>query len=175
MKDGRHRKLGAIAPLAAALLGAGPASAAEGGIQILPDWGVMFALAIVFALLIAPVNALLIAPVLRVLDERRERIEGARARARGVEEDAERVLASYEAALAEARRDAASERQRRVEEARGEEKAVSTRAREEAEHQIERARASIESALGDARAALRGEAEALAREAAERILGRRLS
>jgi F-type H+-transporting ATPase subunit b len=175
LKDGRHRTLGALAPLAAVLVLAAPASAAEGGIQILPDWGLMFVLVIAFALLIAPVNALLITPLLRVLDERRERIEGARTRARAVEEDAERVLGSYEAALAQARRDAASERQRRIEETRGEEKAASASAHEAAEGQIERARASIESALGEARATLRQEAQALAREAAERILGRRLS
>jgi F-type H+-transporting ATPase subunit b len=173
--DGKQRTLGVVAAISAALLVAGPVDASEGGIQIYPDWRLLGLLVLAFALLIAPVNKLLITPLLRVLDERRERIEGARAQAREVELEAERVLADYRSALEGERQAAAGERQQHIESARREEKAASASAREAAEQQIERARAAIETALGEARATLRRDAEALAREAAERILGRRLA
>lgn len=176
MGHGKQRSPGAIASLAgAALLVAGPAWAAEGGLQIIPDPKLLAVLVIVFALLIAPVNRLLVQPLLRVLDERHERIEGARARAGAVAQEAESVLSGYQAALDQARRAAAAERQRQLETARREEKATSGGAREAAEEQIERARGEIDAALVTARGTLRREAELLAREAAERILGRRLA
>jgi F-type H+-transporting ATPase subunit b len=171
---GKQRSRAALASLGAVLLAA-PAHAAEGGIQIIPDPTLLALLVLAFALLIFPVNKLLVQPLLRVLDERRERIEGARERAGQVAQEAEAVLGRYQAALDQARRNAAAERQQQVQVARREEKATAGSAREAAEQQIERARTSIDAALDSARGALRRDAEALARDAAERILGRRLA
>jgi len=165
----------AIAGLVAALV-AHPAWAAEGGIEILPDWtGLLPILIAGFLLLIWPVNALIFTPLFRVLDEREQRIAGARERAGALGDQARGVLASYESALARARDESAGERRARLDAARAEEKAATLAARQDAERRIESARAQVEAALREARAGLRPRAEELAREAAERILGRSLS
>jgi F-type H+-transporting ATPase subunit b len=157
------------------VLGARPALAAEGGIEILPDWtGVLPILLVLFAVLIFPVNRLIFQPLFRVLDEREMRIDGARARAHKVEEEAQAVLGRYEDAVADARGQAAAERKAALAEAREDEKAATGEARAVAEGEIERARREIAASLAEAREGLRPRAEELAREAAERILGRSL-
>jgi len=171
----RKRVRSAIAGLVAALA-AHPAWGAEGGIEILPDWtGLLPILIAGFLLLIWPVNALIFTPLFRVLDERERRIAGARERAGALDEQSRGVLAGYENALARARDEIAGDRRSRLEAARAEEKAATLAARQDAEQRIEKARAEVEEALGEARAGLRPRAEDLAREAAERILGRSLS
>ena len=151
------------------------AHAAEGGIQIMPDWGLLAGLVVLFSLLIAPVNALLFRPLLRVLDEREQRIAGTRERARALELEAEAVLARYEDEVRRARDEAGHDRREALERSRAEEQEATNRARREAEAQIEKARREIADALRRARSELRPEAEGLARVAASRILGRDLA
>ncbi len=161
----------------ATVLAAGPAFAAEGGIQILPELFGMDGLLVLLALFVAliyPVNKLIFGPIFSVLDEREERIDGARSRAGEVSSEAEAVLERYEQTVARARSDAADERKGRLDEAREAEKNATAQARTEAEEQIERARGEIASSLETARSELRPRAEDLARDAAERILGRAL-
>jgi F-type H+-transporting ATPase subunit b len=128
-----------------------------------------------FVLLILSVNALLLRPLLKVLDERSERIDGARQRASELSERAEDLLARYRAALHEARAEAESDRRVLVERAREEQVAFTRQARQEAERDIEQARGEVISALNDARSSLRQRAEELARDAVARILGRALA
>ncbi len=140
------------------------------------DWtGLLPVLLALFALLIFPVNKLIFGPLFRVLDEREERIDGARAKARQVDDEAEQILARYADSVARVRADAAGERKQHLEEARADEKHETSNARAAAESEIERARSEIGAALEEARRGLRPQAEARAREAAERILGRELS
>jgi F-type H+-transporting ATPase subunit b len=169
------RILAASAGIASAWV-ARPALAAGGGIEILPDWtGLLPILLVLFALLIFPVNRLIFVPLFRVLDEREQRIDGARARALQVDGEAEQVLSRYADAVAQARAEAAGERKTRLDGARAEEKQETSGARAAAEAEIDRARGELDAALEQARRGLRPEAEALAREAAARILGRELS
>jgi F-type H+-transporting ATPase subunit b len=157
------------------VLGAQPA-AASGGIEILPDWtGLLPILIGLFAALIFPVHALIFRPLFRVLDEREERIDGARARAQQVDEEAGAVLARYEDALVQAREEASAQRKTALARARVEEKDATGEARGVAEQELARARGEIAASLAEARESLRPRAEELAREAAERILGRNLS
>ena len=74
-----------------------------------------------------------------------------------------------------ARETAEGERRRRFDEARREQASNSAAARTDAERQIEVARSELDTALAGARSALRAQAEELAREAAQRVLGRPLS
>lgn len=174
MRNGK-RILAASAGIAT-VWAARPALAASGGIEILPDWtGLLPILLVLFALLIFPVNKLIFGPLFRVLDEREDRIDGARARAVQVDGEAEQVLARYADAVAQARVEAAGERKTRLDGARAEEKQETAGARAAAEAEIDRACSELDSALEEARSGLRPQAEALAREAAARILGRELS
>jgi len=152
-----------------------PALAASGGIEILPDWtGLLPILLVLFALLIFPVNKLIFGPLFRVLDEREERIDGARAKAVQVDGEAEQVLSRYADSVAQARSEAASDVKTHLDTARADEKQETSGARAAADAEIERARGELNTALEEARRGLRPQAEALAREAAERVLGREL-
>lgn len=128
-----------------------------------------------FAVLVWPANRFVFAPLIHVLDQRKERIEGARARAKTIDGEAERVLGEYQLAVTSARKLAEQDRRGRMEEARREQSRVTTEARGVAEAEMQRARAGVAEALGRAREELRSQAEELAREAASRVLGRSLS
>ena len=153
---------------------AAPAAAAEGGLEIFFDRRIIYLLAL-FVLLIVPVNKVLLSPLLGVLDERRERIEGARGRAEQVAKEADTVLGSYESAVRGAKEDAEADRRSQIESARREQLDATAAARATAEERIAQARGEMGRMLDDARSELRTHAEELAREAASRVLGRPLS
>lgn len=164
------------------------AVASEGALQILPELPPFLServplfppgyrliqLLLLFFLLIAPVNALVVKPLLRVLDERNERIAGTRSRAERVEKDAAEILARYESSLRRAREEAERGRRSLLEEVRAEVQRETASARRDAEGQIERARSEVARSLGEARGTLRAQAQELARQAASQVLGRAL-
>jgi F-type H+-transporting ATPase subunit b len=171
------------AALLLAVAVAAPAHAAEGGLQIFPDLflGVnplesrYVHLLVLFVLLIFPVNALVLKPLLAVLDERTARIEGTKKRAGEVAAQAEAVFARYSEAIERARKQAEELRKGALEGARAEQARILAEARRAAEHEVGAARRSVAGALEGARQTLRAQSDALAREAAARVLGRALS
>jgi F-type H+-transporting ATPase subunit b len=154
---------------------AAPAHASGGELVLIPDPVTVGILLVVFALLIAPVNALLFKPVFRVIDDREDKIGGARRRAAHVVREGDAVLSEYEGALRAAREQVELDRRGRIDEARSEHASLTGSARAEAERELERARAELQVSLVAARAMLRSQAEELAGTAAERVLGRSLS
>jgi F-type H+-transporting ATPase subunit b len=162
---------------------AAPAHAAEGGLEIFPDLfrGVSplesryVQLMVLFVLLILPVNRLVLQPLLRVLDERSARIEGARKRASELGAQADAVFARYQAAIEAARRQADELRNHALDAARGDQAGLLAQARRAAESEIAAARSGVARSLEGARTSVRAQSELLAREAAERVLGRALS
>lgn len=171
----RAPALRALALALPALGLAAPASAAGDSLEIFPELPVTVLLIVIFTLLVWPANRLVWAPVLKVIDERRERIEGARTRAAELGGEADVVLARYEEAVGRARAGAESTRREALDKVRRESSEVGSLARGQAEEEVARARSEVASALEQARAELRGQAEALAREAATQVLGRPLS
>jgi len=158
----------------ATLLCSGAAHAAEGGLVLTPDWGMLFGLVALFVVLVFPLDVLLFRPLLRALEERDERITGTRAKAEKLERETQAVLLRYEAAIAEARAASETERRARLNQARTSMLETTSGARGEAERELERARGELATILDQARATLRGQAQELAREAASRVLGRAL-
>ena len=154
---------------------AGDAVAAEGGLVLTPDLELVVALVILFVLLVFPVDALLFRPIFAALDARREQIEGTRARAQELEAEAEASLRRYEASVKEVRAESDEARKAALSSAREASLAKTEGARHDAEGTLERARQEIAGELQGARATLRQQAEALAREAASSVLGRSLS
>jgi len=162
---------------------AAPAHAAEGGLQIFPDLflGVSplesryVQLMVLFIVLIFPVNKLVLQPLLAVLDERTARIEGTRKRAGEIGAQAEAVLARYSAAVEQARKQAEELRKGALAGARGDQAQILAEARGAAEREVSAARSGVAGAIEGARATLRGQSDALAREAAASVLGRTLS
>ena len=158
----------------ALLLAPSVAFAAGGGaLEIFPDSRLLIQL-VVFAILIGPINKFLFAPIMRVLEERNQQIEGARERAQAVSQEADSVLAAYRETLRSERERVEVVRRERLDGARDERTEASAAARSRAEERVSTARAEIARTLDEARGSLRDEANALAREAASRILGREL-
>jgi len=151
-----------------------PALASGGGIEIVPSPGRLLPLIVFFLLMIVPVNRLLLRPLLAVLDEREERIAGTRDRADALGREAETVLAGYQARIAEVRGESELERRGTLDEARGRHGERVRDERAAAEARIAQARREVGAALDEARRQLQADAEGLARQAAERMLGRSL-
>ncbi len=173
----QHRALlvatSALLAPAPILLAAAPAHAA--GLELVPDPTRLIFLLVLFVLLVPLLNGLLFKPLLAVLEERSRRIEGARARAAQLAADAAALVAKHDAALHSARARFNGERTRTLEAARGEHQAAIADARQHAERELHATREQVGAALDAARAQLRAEAEPLARDVAERLLGRGLA
>lgn len=168
-----HCLRAAVALAATAALPAA-ARAAEGGLVLTPDPLLLVALMLLFVALVLPVNRLVFMPLLRVLDQREERIAGARKKAEGLERQAAESLARYEQAVRSTRDEADGERRALLERVRAEVARETGAARREAEQRIEQARSEVGAALESARQSLRSEARELARQAASQVLGRAL-
>ncbi len=162
-----HRVLLVATPL---LLAAEPARAAA--LELVPDPTRLIFLLVLFLLLVPLLNGLLFKPLLAVLEERSRRIEGARARAAQLAADAAALVTKHDAALHAARERFNAERTQTLEAARSDHQAAITDARQHAERELSATRNQVSSALEAARAQLRAEAEPLARDVAERLLGR---
>jgi len=156
------------------VLAAGPAAAAGGGIEIMPSPDKIIPLIVLFLLMVVPVNRLILQPLLAVLDEREVRIAGAREHADEIARRADETLSSYEANIASARAEAEAERRATLEHARGRHAARVAEERGTGETLVAEARAEVALGLETARAQLQGQAEELARQAAEKMLGRSL-
>jgi F-type H+-transporting ATPase subunit b len=155
-------------------LAALPAQASD-TLELMPDPIVTGILLIAFIIIIFPLNSLIFQPLIRVMEEREEKIGGARTRAEQVQQQAQEALDRYEESIRTAHEEATAERRRKLDVARSEMQAVTAKAKEEATADISRAREELGASLGEARDTLRGSAEELATLAAERILGRSLS
>lgn len=169
----RSRRVSVLA--AAALLAAAPARAAESGIEIFPDPKLLIPLVALFAALIWPLSAVLWRPLLRVLDERRERIEGTRQRAQKVAAEAEDVLGGYQRVVEQARRAAEGDRRGLLDAARQDQTKITGDARRSADAEVAAARARVASSVDAARSELQRTIQELARDAAARVLGRPLA
>jgi len=173
MTTDRLRRPLVVCCAAATMLEAAPAHAAE-GLNLLPEPAVLVALLVLFALLVPVLNAVLFKPILRVLDEREQRIDGARRRAEELTRQAERTLQQYETSVREARTSAEAHRKQTLERAQRQQATVVADERGKAEQTLERTRSEVGSALAGARAELQSQARELAREVAARVLGRAL-
>jgi F0F1-type ATP synthase membrane subunit b/b' len=167
----RERRV-AVAAFGVAILAAGDAGAAEGGLVLLPDPTLLVLLTLFFAALVPFVNRLLLRPMLRVLDARAERTDGARRRAARLEEQVRDAVARYESSIREVRKAAEGARQEILDDARRRATEEALAARSDAETELGRVRRALEGAVLGARDGLRNQARELAREAAGRVLGR---
>ncbi len=139
--------------------------------QILPN-GTILVQAAIFLVALWVIKAFILTPISRVLEERRNRIEGAAAEAARFEEESGRLDKGYKEKIAGARSRAQQERARRREEALREEREILEAARKEAQGVLERIRDEIQRETQEARGRLRQEAEGLSRLVTEKILGR---
>jgi F-type H+-transporting ATPase subunit b len=145
-------------------------SAASGGVTLDFDYTVVFQMGI-FVLLIFLLEPLLFQPVLRIVALREEKTEGARARARALEERAGELLKRYEKELERVHRVAAEERERLRQETSALEAEILEQARRSTTKVLEDGRRRIESEVSRIRFDLGRESEQLSRRIVERVLG----
>lgn len=173
MTPDRLRRPVVVCCAVATMLQATPAFASE-GLNLLPTPTVLVTLLVLFALLVPVLNVLLFKPILSVLDEREQRIDGARRRADELARQAERTLQQYETTVRDARTSSDAERKQTLERAQRQQAATVADERGKAEQILERTRNDVASALTAARGDLQSQARELAREVAARVLGRAL-
>ncbi len=130
------------------------------------------AIFLVVVLLCAPI---LIKPTLSLLEERSERIAGARNKARSMQEQSDSMVSNIEERLTKTRREAIKEReQKRIEFAQKADSAIAE-ARQKALDRIAAMRKRIAAERESAKKTLSAEADALSREIARRVLGREVA
>ncbi|GAB4164870.1 MAG: F0F1 ATP synthase subunit B [Geothermobacteraceae bacterium] len=128
-----------------------------------------------FIILMVLLNLILFRPLRRILQERRETIEGGKARAEELETAIEEKLARYEEQLQEARVKGGQERAALRQAAQEEEARILAAAHEEASGNLKKIKDQVANEAEAARQALRAESEAIASQIASRVLGRSLS
>jgi F-type H+-transporting ATPase subunit b len=142
--------------------------------QVIPNYSVFFQ-AVIFLVALYVIKSFILAPIAEVLKGRSEQIEGSEQEAQRFVAESARLDSSYKATIADARSQAQQERAKRREEARGVEKELLRRGREEAQVILEGIRSEIQQESKEARGRLRQEAAGLSRILTEKLLGRPVS
>jgi len=120
-------------------------------------------------------NYLIFKPIVRVLNERRERIEGTSEKARLMEAEIQKKLEEYEAKIQEAKGQAANEKERVRRQGEDLAKEIVERARTEMARDIPIIRKQIAGEAERVKGELEQRAQEMAREIACRVLGREIS
>ncbi len=120
-------------------------------------------------------NYLIFKPIVRVLNERRERIQGTSEKARLMEAEIQKKLEEYEAKIQAAKGQAANEKERVRRQGEDVAKEIVERARTEMARDIPIIRKQIASEAERVRGELEQRAQEMAREIACRVLGREIS
>ena len=154
------------------MLGAAPRSAEP---QLLDIDGTVFVMLGIFLALLLILWQFLWKPYLRVRDERVARTEGAREKAAQLEADAAARLVRIETALADARRAGIAETNKLRLAAQTREQQIVTEAQDAARQMMLEARAKLNAALLAEKANLQTHTNLLARQIAEKALGRSLA
>ena len=146
------------------------AKAMAGGVPLDFDRTVLLQI-VVFTVLIVVLKPLLFDPVLKVFALREERTEGARAKARELQEKAGDLLLRYEKELERVRQVAAEERELLRSETSKLEAEILAEAREATTRIVEGGRRRIEAEVNSIRVAVGAESEKVAQLIVERVIG----
>jgi F-type H+-transporting ATPase subunit b len=125
-----------------------------------------------FLILIAVLNWLLVKPTLRVLEERRVRVEGSEEEAKRLTAEAEKNIQDYERELTGARVDAGREKERIRMEGLDRENEIIRAAREQSRKTVEDMKQKIGKEAHEASLMMKNEVKALSAQIAEKVLGR---
>ena len=127
-----------------------------------------------FLLLVLILNWLLVKPVMKIIDERRNRVEGNEDEAERLMKEADESISEYEGKLAEARMTASKEKEKiRMEGIQLETDILKT-ARDETRKMIENMKVRIDEESKQASLDMKKEIDSLSLEISERILVRKI-
>jgi F-type H+-transporting ATPase subunit b len=147
---------------------------AEGGVTVDLDasFVVQIALFVVLLLILKP---LLFDPMLRLFEEREERIERTIEKARDMDKASAKALAKYEAILTKAREAGSAERDQLRGQGAKKEAELTAHVRSQTAVTLEQGRGAIANEAKEARSKLQIEATTLGRAIASRVLGREVT
>ncbi len=165
----------AVHPLAILLQAATSEAPRAREAQLLDIDGTVLIMLGIFLLLVLLLWLVLWRPYLRVRDERVARTDGAREKAEQLAAEARARLERVEARLAEARRSGDAETARLRQEAQAREQKIIGDAQEAARRLMTEARAKLDATVANEKAMLEQQMELLARDIAEKALGRSLA
>jgi F-type H+-transporting ATPase subunit b len=146
--------------------------AAGGGVEVDFAPGAIAVQIVLFVALWLLLKPTLFEPMLKLFEEREKRIEGAKVIGRNLDTESAGALAKYEAAMGKARSEANAERDKLRAEGTKAEAEILTSVREATGKKLDEGRARIAQDVAAARAKLKMDAQALAKELAARALGR---
>ncbi|HKA33478.1 MAG TPA: ATP synthase F0 subunit B [Candidatus Binatia bacterium] len=129
---------------------------------------------VVLLLLWAILNKILFKPFLRLVEEREKRTEGLKAAAAALTAEAERLRADYESAIRQANDEGAAAKEALLDEARRTREQLLAESRAQAAEQVAAAREEIKKEMQQGREEALREAETVARQMAEKALGRKV-
>ena len=137
------------------------------------NFTVIFQLAIVLILMVA-LSGMVFKPFLRVLQERRDWVEGAEKKARELQQHTEELMEQHRDSMSAAQAQGASVREEIRKEGLARETEILQKALEEANRFLEEMKGKIQEESETARAGLRLQARNLSGEIAAKMLGRRI-
>jgi F-type H+-transporting ATPase subunit b len=127
-----------------------------------------------FGILVLVLNIFLYKPIRKVLEERRQVVDGAREKSSAVDLEVQEKMALYELRLHDAKAEAGARRAESLKQAQAEETSVLEKARTEATASLGSIRDRVAKEAADARVLLKQQAEILSGDICEKILGRSL-
>ena len=138
------------------------------------DWtlGLQF---VNFIILLIVLNKLLYKPLLKVMAERREKVDGDHARAKNLQADIDEKMERYQQQLSEAKALANAERNKLKKMASEEEAAMLAEAHKKASTRLQAIKQQVAVEAAEASKTLQKEAKSLAGQIATKILGRELA
>jgi len=149
-------------------------SFAEGAVNV--DLDLSFVVQIgIFVFLLVTLKPLLFDPMLRLFEEREERIDRTIEKARKTDEASAKALSKYEAILAKAREAGAAERDQHRAQGAKKEAELMAQVRAQTAATLEQGRAAIANEAKEARSKLQVEVGSLGRAMASRVLGREVA
>lgn len=147
---------------------------AEGGVTVDLDASFIVQIAL-FVVLLLILKPLLFDPMMRLFEEREERIDRTIEKARKTDEASAKALAKYEAILAKAREAGSAERDQLRAQGSKKEAELSAQVRSQTATTLDQGRTAIAAEASAARAQLQTEAVQLGRAMASRVLGREVT
>jgi F-type H+-transporting ATPase subunit b len=118
---------------------------------------------------------LLFDPMLKLFEEREKRIEGAKLRARRIDEESAEAMTKYNEQVAKARAEGATEREKLRAEGLRKESELLTKVRGETQKKVDESRAQMQKDVTAVRASLQPKTQELAKDFAKRVLGREVT
>jgi len=143
--------------------------------QLLDLDGTVFIMLGIFLVLLLVLWQFLWKPYLRVREERVARTDGARAKAAELEAEAATRLARIENALTEARRSGNADMAKLRQDAQAREQQIIAASQEAARRMLTEARTKLDASVATEKANLQTETGLIARQIAEKALGRRFA